>query len=407
MMLYTILDLLTMVGCLFMFIYGLVQHMIPLIVVGAVGYFVYPLIYEPLYNTISNLTFNEQKYAAHLRRQATSFENLPVPIIYHPRYNVTACGIEKCHPFDAQKYGKVFAHLKNKGIIKSARDIHEPSAISRSTLLRVQTKMYLFKLCYSYYIFRVVEVPVCILPEAILRWRVLEPMLYATQGSIDGGIMALTKGWAINLSGGYHHACGESGSGFCVYADITLCIKHLQKYFPEKVTRAMIIDLDAHQGNGHERDFIGDESVFIIDAYNDHIFPGDGYARRAIKVNIALKHGERDETYLNLLKDQIPEAIDAFKPDFILYNAGTDCLAGDPLGHLEISAEGIVKRDEFIFELAFGRHIPILMVLSGGYQQTNADIIATSIVNLNHKLDLLKSGFNDDWFLQVDSLKTN
>jgi histone deacetylase 11 len=52
-------------------------------------------------------------------------------------------------------------------------------------------------------------------------------MMLATQGSIDGGLIALTQGWAINLSGGYHHACKNSGGGFCVYPDISLCIDHL------------------------------------------------------------------------------------------------------------------------------------------------------------------------------------
>jgi len=73
---------------------------------------------------------------------------------------------------------------------------------------------------------------------------------------------------------------------------------------------------------------------------------------------------------------------------FILYNAGTDCLTGDPLGtanvHLlvgpcchafsrkcntgwmDLTAEGIKTRDEVVFQMAFDRKIPILMVLSGG-----------------------------------------
>lgn len=41
----------------------------------------------------------------------------------------------------------------------------------------------------------------------------------------------------------------------------------------------LIIDLDAHQGNGHERDFMNDPLCYIIDAYNPHIYPGDMYAR--------------------------------------------------------------------------------------------------------------------------------
>ena len=144
--------------------------------------------------------------------------------------------------------------------------------------------------------------------------------------------MALEKGWAINLSGGYHHASYHGGGGFCVYADITMCIKHLRQYYGEKVKKAMIIDLDAHQGNGHERDFLGDPNVMIVDAYNHSIYPEDREAAKAIGVDIRVYKGDSDKEYLEKLKKSITPAIGSFQPDFILYNAGTDCLQGDPLG---------------------------------------------------------------------------
>ena len=149
---------------------------------------------------------------------------------------------------------------------------------------------------------------------------------------LDGGLIALEKGWAINLSGGYHHASAKKGGGFCIYADITLCIRHLQKSVPSRVKKAMIIDLDAHQGNGHETDFLGDENISIIDVYNHNIYPGDYAAAKAIKRDVELSSHDNDEAFLKKLRENIPAEIESFKPDFILYNAGTDCLVGDPLG---------------------------------------------------------------------------
>ena len=96
----------------------------------------------------------------------------------------------------------------------------------------------------------------------------------------------------------------------------------------------MIIDLDAHQGNGHERDFINDKNVFIVDMYNHNIYPADRYAKEAINVDISVWPRTHTTIYLEKLRDRIPNAIDSFKPDFILYNAGTDCMEGDPLGNL-------------------------------------------------------------------------
>mmetsp|Transcript_8389 Transcript_8389/g.13664 ORF Transcript_8389/g.13664 Transcript_8389/m.13664 type:complete len:165 (+) Transcript_8389:616-1110(+) len=143
-------------------------------------------------------------------------------------------------------------------------------------------------------------------------------------------------------------------------------------------------------GNGHELDFSGDPSVFIVDMYNSSIYPNDVQAKRAISVPVELKTGTGDELYMPLLNSALKNAFRRFLPDFILYNAGTDCLSGDPLGELDVSPEGIQQRDEIVFREALSRKIPILMVLSGGYQRNNAQVIAESILHLNTKFGILK-----------------
>jgi len=70
---------------------------------------------------------------------------------------------------------------------------------------------------------------------------------------------------------------------------------------------------------------------------------------------------------LHKLKTHIPTAYDQLKPDLVIYNAGTDCMDGDPLGGLHISAQGIIDRDALMFEYAINEGVPIVMVLSGGY----------------------------------------
>eukprot|EP01017_Pseudomicrothorax_dubius_P031063 TRINITY_DN3927_c0_g1_i2.p1 TRINITY_DN3927_c0_g1~~TRINITY_DN3927_c0_g1_i2.p1 ORF type:complete len:265 (+),score=59.16 TRINITY_DN3927_c0_g1_i2:73-795(+) len=229
---------------------------------------------------------------------------------------------------------------------------------------------------------RIVEIPVCFLPASILRWRVLDPMAYATRGSVEGAVMALQRGWAINLSGGYHHASLSSGGGFCVYADITIVTRFLREFYPERIDRVMIVDLDAHQGNGHERDFIGDNNTYIVDMYNHRIYPGDSYAKQAISKDISVTHMDEDQEFLAKLRRGLGDALSEFTPSFLIYNAGTDCMQNDPLGNLELSPAGIVERDQIVFEMALSRNIPILMVLSGGYQLANAPCIADSVENL-------------------------
>jgi len=100
----------------------------------------------------------------------------------------------------------------------------------------------------------------------------------------------------------------------------------------------MIIDLDAHQGNGHELDHKGDPDTFIIDAYNHHIYPGDRDAKEAIKEDIHVVYTDSDAEYLESVDKSLTESIESFKPEFLVYNAGTDCLINDPLGSLGITA---------------------------------------------------------------------
>ncbi|KAF7642766.1 hypothetical protein LDENG_00251020 [Lucifuga dentata] len=93
------------------------------------------------------------------------------------------------------------------------------------------------------------------------------------------------------------------------------------------------------QGNGHERDFLDDERVFIMDVYNRYIYPGDGFAKRAIKRKVELDWGTEDSEYLQKVELHCEGALNELRPDIIIYNAGTDILDGDPLGGLSISPE--------------------------------------------------------------------
>nr|XP_054750614.1 histone deacetylase 11-like [Lytechinus pictus] len=225
--------------------------------------------------------------------------------------------------------------------------------------------------------------PVALLPNYIVQKKVLRPLRLQTGGSILAAKLAMERGWAINIGGGFHHCSSKQGGGFCAYADITLALRFL--FHQGTIKKAMILDLDAHQGNGHERDFMQDkESVYILDVYNRHIYPRDGFAKRGISRKVEVNYFIADEQYMTLVASNLEAALNEFEPDILVYNAGTDSLEGDPLGALSISPQGIIRRDMMVFEFARDRPkpIPIVMVTSGGYQRNNADIIAASILNL-------------------------
>ncbi|XP_028415597.1 histone deacetylase 11-like [Dendronephthya gigantea] len=306
------------------------------------------------------------------------------PIVYSPDYNISFFGLQKLHPFDSGKWGRAVAFLVESGILKNQNFI-SPVEASEENLLEVHTKEYLDSLKWSWKVAAVTEVPpVALLPNFIVQRVMLKPLRLQTGGTILAGKLAIDKGWAINIGGGFHHCRSDEGGGFCAYADITLSIHFLFKSF-QSISKAMIIDLDAHQGNGHERDFIDNPDVYIMDVYNFGIYPRDIYAKRAIRKKVELRHETDDATYLPLVERNVNEALSEFHPDIIIYNAGTDILEGDPLGNLAVTEQGIIQRDEIVFKSAREGGIPIFMVTSGGYQKRTAKVIANSILNLHSK----------------------
>ncbi|TKW37224.1 hypothetical protein SEVIR_1G034800v4 [Setaria viridis] len=216
---------------------------------------------------------------------------------------------------------------------------------------RVHSESYLNSLKSSEEVARIVEVPaVALLPNLLVQQKLLYPFRKQVGGSVLSAKLALERGWAINIGGG-HHCSAEEGGGFCAYADISLCIHFA--FVRLNISRVMIIDLDAHQGNGHEKDFGGDGRVYTLDMYNSGIYPFVAESR--------------------------------FLPQLIVYNAGTDILDGDPLGRLKVSPEGVAIRDEKVFRFAKDQSIPLLMLTSGGYMKSSARVIADSIINLSKK----------------------
>lgn len=304
------------------------------------------------------------------------------PIVYRDEYNVRFGGLEKFHPFDANKWGNIYKFLKED--LNLTEDIFvRPLEATSEDLLLVHTRSYLDSLKWGYNVAAIAEVPsLIVVPNFFIQRYFLRPMRFQTGGSILAGKLALERGWAINIGGGFHHCSANKGGGFCVYADITLLIKFLFKY-DSHVQTAMIVDLDAHQGNGYETDFLGQEDVvFIMDVYNYAIYPNDQKAKAAIRCKVEFSSCTQDADYLDCIERKLEKSLRSFHPDILVYNAGTDILEGDRLGHFCITPQGIIRRDQIVFMKARERRIPIVMLLSGGYQKNNARIIADSIINL-------------------------
>ncbi len=303
-----------------------------------------------------------------------------VPIIYRSEYNISVWGIEKFHPFDTNKYGGVYGHLlANSGL--SPEQFYVPNIVSQKDLELVHTTKYLNSLNSSKTVARIAEVSMLrFIPNSVLQRNLLIPMKYATGGTILGAKLALKYGWAINLSGGYHHAKSESGGGFCFFADIPIAMYKLWE--EHKDLKVFIIDLDAHQGNGHEAVLRSEKRVAILDIYNRYIYPKDNEVKKYITYDVPVSSNIEDKQYLSLLSASLSNAFKNELPGLIIYNAGTDVFKGDSLGGMKLSEAGIIKRDEIVFKIAKQYKVPILMLLSGGYSKESAGIVGKSIENL-------------------------
>src|SRR5690348_5649274 len=105
-----------------------------------------------------------------------------IPLIYDPRYNITAFGLERLHPFDSRKYRRIYESLIARGVRRPEDFVH-PVPVHQHDILKVQTPEYLKSLRSPRVLAEILEVPIArVLPGWLLDWRVLRPMRYATGG---------------------------------------------------------------------------------------------------------------------------------------------------------------------------------------------------------------------------------
>ena len=307
-------------------------------------------------------------------------------IVHSPRYDIGFPGLDKLHPFDTRKYSRAYGVLKERfGRDLEAVTLAPARPVNNEELLAVHAADYLHQLRDPAYLARVLEVPqLRRVPARIIDWLVLRHMRWAVMGTVIAAREAFRGRLVVNLSGGYHHAGPDRGEGFCIYNDIAFAIHDVrQSGFLSDGDRVVYVDLDAHQGNGVCRAFLDDPRVFIFDMFNQSIYPADPDAKRRIDCAAPLPAGCADGRYLRELQSKLPPFLDSVAKargvGLAIYNAGTDVFSGDQLGGMDVSAEGVLRRDQFVIRQLVERGIPAVMLLSGGYSATSYRLVADSV----------------------------
>ena len=285
---------------------------------------------------------------------------MPVPVVWHPAYEVDI----GAHVFPTRKYRLVRDRLLAAGTIQAA-DLREPAPASDEDVGLVHTVDYVRRIntgSLSRDEQLVLEVPFS--PALrVATWL-------CAGGSTLAGRLALERGIAVHLGGGFHHAFPDHGEGFCLINDVAIAIRVLQR--EGVVRRAVVVDLDVHHGNGTADIFRDDPDVFTFSMHQERNYPAH---KPPSDLDIGLDDGAGDAEYLTLLERHLPGLLARHRPDLVLYLAGADPYRMDQLGGLSLTLEGLRRRDRMVFERAMAAGIPVAVCLAGGYATRTDDTV--------------------------------
>jgi acetoin utilization deacetylase AcuC-like enzyme len=283
-------------------------------------------------------------------------------IAYSPIYRYE---LPAKHRFPMDKYTLLPEQLLYEGTITEA-NFFAPEPLSEAAILRTHTADYWHKLktnTLSRKEARAIGFPMR--PELIARGRVI------ARGTLDCARLALGgDGVALNVAGGTHHSFADRGEGFCVFNDIAIAANEL--LHAGEIRRAIVVDLDVHQGNGTAKIFADEPRVFTLSFHGAKNYPN---RKPPSDLDVGFPDGTTDEAYLTELYGILPGLLDRLRPDIVFYLSGVDILASDKLGRLAVSIDGCRERDRFVFQTCHDRNLPVAVSMGGGYSERLATII--------------------------------
>ena len=244
----------------------------------------------------------------------------------------------------------------------------QPSAASDGVLALAHHPRYIYELttgCLPALAQKAIGFPWS--PEMVERSR------RSAGATICAARAALTDGVSLNLAGGTHHAEFERGGGYCCFNDIAVAARLMQA--EKRIERALVIDLDVHQGNGTAEILRDDASIFTFSMHGEKNYP---FRKEESDLDIALPDSTGDETYLHALNSALQTISTLIEPNLIFFLAGADVFENDRLGTLALSKAGIAKRDAKVFEFAssaYNQAVPVVVAMGGGYCPVISDTV--------------------------------
>ena len=282
------------------------------------------------------------------------------------------------HRFPIDKYGRLRARLQASKLREHLQFCTPPAATDEQLRL-VHSAEYLEKIKHG-----------TLSPIEQRRigfpWSegMVERSRRSTGATVEAARSSIVDQLAIHLAGGTHHAFPDHGQGFCVFNDVAVAIRVLQQ--EGLIRRAVVIDLDVHQGNGTAAVFANDPDVFTFSMHGQRNFP---FAKFDGDLDIALPDETGDGEYLHALREVLSARLPLSEVDIAFYLAGADPYEHDRFGKLKLSKAGLAERDRLVAQRCHDHQLPLTVVMAGGYAKELKDIVSINYATVQTVVDIL------------------
>ncbi|MEL7293317.1 MAG: histone deacetylase [Pseudomonadota bacterium] len=303
-----------------------------------------------------------------------------IPLVYDPIYSQLP--LPEGHRYPINKYRLLFQAIEQRRADDAAwRElfkIFSPQPLSVQEVAQTHCRYYVEALVSG-------QLPAAKMRRIGFPWsqQLIERTFTSAGGTCQTVTQALEGGGAIHLSGGYHHAHYDFGSGFCLFNDLVIAAKRALQH--HEIDKVLIVDSDVHHGDGTATLCNDVDQIVTLSFHCDKNFP----ARKPDSdLDVALPRETGDEEFLSAFTDVVTMAVNLHQPDIILYDAGVDIHQQDELGYFNVTSEAILQRDRFMFSLAKQKQLPIACVVGGGYRNQHHQLVPIHMQLLEAAFDV-------------------
>jgi acetoin utilization deacetylase AcuC-like enzyme len=283
-----------------------------------------------------------------------------IPVVYNNAYDIA---VPPTHSFNGTKFSELLKCLYSSGFANKL-DFIKSSPVRYRDILRSHASDYVRRVSTDTLLreeIRQINLPI--------NNNLIKRSFLALNGTYKTALKALENSVACHAAGGTHHAHFSHGSGFCIFNDLAFTAVNLIEH--GQVNNVLILDLDVHQGDGTIDICREKTGIYTCSLHCEQNYP---FEKRKGTRDVALDRHLEDKAYLHQLHRTLNEVSEEFTPDIVLYDAGVDVFFGDKLGNLNLTLDGILKRDCHVLEHFKRRNIPIATVIGGGYDPSDIEI---------------------------------